>query len=182
MKIKNKTLLITGILCLVGLLLNILDIYLDVKIYSSNIIYIIGNSVAGAISIASGIFLIIMSTKSDEYVAKRANIFFIFSLINIFNNIVVWGIVLWAQFAVSARIRKIAYRDFTKSTRENSDGSIVLNKEDYEITQLTNDLTEELNKLDKKRTDGEISEDEYNTKREEIIKKYILSNKDSKND
>ncbi len=182
MKIKNKTLLITGILCLVGILINILDIYLDIKLYSSNLFYLIMDSISCCISLASGIFLIVMAMKSDEYVAKRANIFFIFSLINILNNIIVWAIVLWAQFAVSARIRKHAFESYTRAFRQENDGSITLEKDEYEITRLTENLTEELNALNKKKEDGTIDEREYNKQREEIIKKYILSNKDNKDE
>ncbi len=174
MKIKNKTLLTTGILCLVGLLINALDIYLDFTVYSGNIFYIVLDSFACAISLATGITFIVMSTKSIEFLTKNLWVLALFTFLNIFNNIIIWLITLWAQFSVSSAVRRNYIEQSMRMYKKADDGSIVLDKDMYKVTKMAHDLGEELDELERQREKNEVSESEYAEKREEIIKRYIL--------
>lgn len=176
MRDLKKTLKWAGIMALIANVLNISSLFFNIY-FDFYLFGIVEESICIALTFVTGLTYLILLKKNNEFYVKHKGIFLAISLINLFNNIIVWGISLWVQIAVSNYARYNYMKTMFKQGNQQNDGSIILEKDDYTIKQETEDFSESLKKLENLKNKGEITEEEYNELRQAVIKKFLEQQK-----
>ncbi len=177
----KKTLKLAGIFCLVAAIFGVVSLTLDIFYHDFSVYDIVFDAVCVALSISTGVVYLVFMNKKQEYISKRRAIFLVLSILNIFNNLVVWVISFWVQMTVNRELQPNIFVHRSESLFENEEkkGSTVdgknvhLSEENYSEKQIAQDLTEKLNELNKLREKKLISEEEYKQMRQECINNFM---------
>jgi len=169
----NKNLKIAGF-CILGLgILNIYLIVTDFLINKFEIFYLITDIIGLVLSLVTGAIYLYYSKKDKTKIVARHKTFFIISLLNIFNNIIVWFFTLWIQNTITKA--RFMERGFVVNEYKNTQepDSIILDESSYEVKDSVEWLNQKLNEINELKEQGKISEEEYKILREEAVKKYM---------
>ena len=166
MKDPRKTILISGIISLIAGGLNMIFAYLDLSQNFSSIILIF-DIVSISISLIVGIYMIIVSKFDLEKLAKQQKIFLAFTFIAIFGSFITWILTFYSYFALSNCLKyKMLYKE-----------EVSLNKDIIDVEATIEDkaefLSKEIEKLEKSKKKGEISEEEFLKLKSDLINKFL---------
>ena len=170
----KKTLKISGILCLVASIFNIVTLVIDILSPEFSIYIIVIDSLSVLLSVITGIVYLLSLKKTDEQIIKRNGLYFALLILNIFNSLIVWFISFWVSMAVNnANLEKNAVylngkENLGKDTQgENSNTNI--SRENLEISRNVVRLTERLNELEELKKSKQITEEEYESLRKKLL-------------
>lgn len=170
----KKTLKISGILCLVASIFNIVTLVIDILSPEFSIYIIVIDSLSVLLSVITGIVYLVSLKKTDEQIIKRNGLYFALLILNIFNSLIVWFISFWVSMAVNnANLEKNAVylngnENLGKDTQgENSNTNI--SRENLEISRNVMRLTERLNELEELKKSKQITEEEYESLRKKLL-------------
>ena len=170
----KKTLKISGILCLVASIFNIVTLVIDILSPKFSIYIIVTHSLSVLLSVITGIVYLLSLKKTDEQIIKRNGLYFALLILNIFNSLIVWFISFWVSMAVNnANLEKNAVylngnENLGKDTQgENSNTNI--SRENLEISRNVVRLTERLNELEELKKSKQITEEEYESLRKKLL-------------
>ncbi len=170
----KKTLKISGILCLVASIFNIVTLVIDILSPEFSIYIIVIDSLSVLLSVITGIVYLLSLKKTDEQIIKRNGLYFALLILNIFNSLIVWFISFWVSMAVNnANLEKNAVylngnENLGKDTQgENSNTNI--SRENLEISRNVMRLTERLNELEELKKSKQITEEEYESLRKKLL-------------
>ena len=170
----KKTLKISGILCLVASIFNIVTLVIDILSPEFSIYIIVIDSLSVLLSVITGIVYLLSLKKTDEQIIKRNGLYFALLILNIFNSLIVWFISFWVSMAVNnANLEKNAVylngnENLGKDTQgENSNTSI--SRENLEVSRNVMRLTERLNELEELKKSKQITEEEYESLRKKLL-------------
>lgn len=170
----KKTLKISGILCLVASIFNIVTLVIDILSPEFSIYIIVIDSLSVLLSVITGIVYLLSLKKTDEQIIKRNGLYFALLILNIFNSLIVWLISFWVSMAVNnASLEKNAVylngnENLGKDTQgENSNTNI--SRENLEISRNVVRLTERLNELEELKKSKQITEEEYESLRKKLL-------------
>ena len=104
MKNPKKTLLISGIVCLVAGILATVNIYFDI-VKNFSILIVIYDALSIAISIFIGIYLITVSNFNIDRLKKQQKLFLIITFIAIFGSFLTWLVTFYSYFIYSNYIK-----------------------------------------------------------------------------
>lgn len=173
----NKKLYIATIITFCCTIFNVINIFLDLLYFKFNIINFIIDCLALIITISTGIFYLYMRNKNKEFLIQHYNWFSFASLANIINVFAMWIISFWIQIVVIHEIRKMMFT--SRNINEQNEytyvngNDIILGKEDYIIREQMDNLTKELNDLNERKNNNEISDEEYEVLKQRCINKYM---------
>lgn len=171
MKDSKKTLLISGIICLVSGLFDILALCLAIFDLQPDTYTIVINALYVILSITTGIIYLCVMSKSTDWLVKNRMLFVVLMFLNIINGLVVWLVSFWVEIVITEQYRiKLFNQNMNKP---NDNGDIALHDNDYEITSKVDFIKSEIEKLDEMKRKNQITEEEYNSLREEIINKNL---------
>jgi len=178
--LKNfkKTLLIAAILCVLAGLFSVYNLIQDLSVEKISKFEVGFDILQIALSFITSIIYLFFSFKSNEYVLKCARFFYTICFVNIFNSIIAWVITFWVEITIGKFANKIRYTQILKRQQNfdelNTGSDIVdMSEEDYEINKTTDILSKRLNELKTAYENNEISEQEYEQLKDEVIKKYM---------
>lgn len=179
MKNTKKMLNIAGVICLIVGLLAIGSLMLDLFYNEYNVYNIVIDSVSIVLSIATGITYLVLAPKDASYLIKNRNLFFVIVALNIFNNLIAWFVCFWVELTISqmSRVEKLStlfdaqQQKPTQSNSNTDENVIILDKSEYQVQDIVDNLKTELEKLEKLKQQGLITEDEYQVMRKDIIDK-----------
>lgn len=175
MKNTKKMLNIAGTICLFVGLLGIGSLMLDLFYNDFNVFNIVVDSVSIVLSFATGITYLVLAPKDASYLIKNRNLFFVIVAFNIFNNIIAWFVSFWVELTISqmSRVEKLSDLFEKPQQKPNStdENVVILDKSEYEVQDIVDNLKTELEKLEKLKAQGLITEEEYQVMRKEIIDK-----------
>lgn len=171
MKDSKKTLLISGIICLVSGLFDILALCLAIFDIKPDTYTIVINSLYVFLSITTGIIYLCVMGKPTDWLVKNRILFVVLMFLNIINGLVVWLVSFWVEIVITEQYRIKLFNQNTNKPNEN--GDITLHDNDYEITSKVDFIKSEIEKLDEMKRKNQITEEEYNRLREEIINKNL---------
>ena len=171
MKDSKKTLLISGIICLVSGLFDILALCLAIFDIKPDTYTIVINSLYVFLSITTGIIYLCVMGKPIDWLVKNRMLFVVLMFLNIINGLVVWLVSFWVEIVITEQYRIKLFNQNTNKPNEN--GDITLHDNDYEITSKVDFIKSEIEKLDEMKRKNQITEEEYNRLREEIINKNL---------
>ena len=166
MKDPRKTILISGIISLILAVLSIAIVYLDL-ITNFSWIILIYDIISITILFVVGIYMIVISKFDFEKLAKQQKIFLTFTFIAIFGNFITWIITFYSYFALSNFLKyKMLYKE-----------KVSLNKDIIDVEATIEDkaefLSKEIEKLEKSKKKGEISEEEFLKLKSDLINKFL---------
>ncbi len=169
----KKTLKTASIVCFVCAVLNIIDLFSHIFLYEQNVFMIISTSLSLAVSLASGIIYIYYMNKSNDIIISKKSTFVLLMFLNIFNNVIAFGIAFWVQFVVTSLQRTKFFTNIKYKNNDETDSeTIIIEPSDYEITTKAEILSQEIKKLEEMRNKKLITEEEYSELRAKIISKY----------
>ena len=170
----KKTLKISGVLCLVASIFNIVTLVIDILSPEFSIYIIVIDSLSVLLSVITGIVYLLSLKKTDEQIIKRNGLYFALLILNIFNSLIVWFISFWVSMAVNnANLEKNAVylngkENLGKDTQgENSNTNI--SRENLEVSRNVVRLTERLNELEELKKSKQITEEEYESLRKKLL-------------
>ena len=170
----KKTLKISGILCLVASIFNIVTLVIDILSPEFSIYIIVIDSLSVLLSVITGIVYLLSLKKTEEQIIKRNGLYFALLILNIFNSLIVWFISFWVSMVVNnANLEKNAVylngkENLGKDTQgENSSTNI--SRENLEISRNVMRLTERLNELEELKKSKQITEEEYESLRKKLL-------------
>lgn len=170
----KKTLKISGILCLVASIFNIVTLVIDILSPEFSIYIIVIDSLSVLLSVITGIVYLLSLKKTEEQIIKRNGLYFALLILNIFNSLIVWFISFWVSMAVNnANLEKNAVylngnENLGKDTQgENSNTNI--SRENLEVSRNVMRLTERLNELEELKKSKQITEEEYDSLRKKLL-------------
>ena len=170
----KKTLKISGILCLVASIFNIVTLVIDILSPEFSIYIIVIDSLSVLLSVITGIVYLLSLKKTEEQIIKRNGLYFALLILNIFNSLIVWFISFWVSMAVNnANLEKNAVylngkENLGKDTQgENSNTNI--SRENLEVSRNVMRLTERLNELEELKKSKQITEEEYESLRKKLL-------------
>lgn len=170
----KKTLKISGILCLVASIFNIVTLVIDILSPEFSIYIIVIDSLSVLLSVITGIVYLLSLKKTEEQIIKRNGLYFALLILNIFNSLIVWFISFWVSMAVNnANLEKNAVylngnENLGKDTQgENSNTNI--SRENLEVSRNVVRLTERLNELEELKKSKQITEEEYESLRKKLL-------------
>lgn len=178
----KKTLKNAGIWCLVATIISVLSLISNIYLVDFVLYNIIWDIIGIILSITTGIIYLCYSKKNKEKLLKPRKIFFILTILNIFNNLIVWVLSFWVQISYNKEMRTIQLKQMFNMGNNNQsfnsqnnpdDNIITIDKEDYEIKEKTEKLTDKLEELKELRRKNLISEDEYEKLRQEALRKFM---------
>lgn len=174
MKNINKTLKLAGIMALIVNILNISNLFLNIFVEFS-VFGIVEEGICIVLSFLTGITYLCLMKKNNKYLIEHKGLFLALSLINLFNNIFVWLISLWVEFAISSLVRAEYMKKMFNNNKDNqnSDNIVDLNDNDYEIKKETENLSDSLKELESLKSKNLISEEEYEELRTNLINKFL---------
>lgn len=182
MKKFNRTLKTAGMWCMIASLMNVVSLFSNIYLIEFAIYNIIWDVLSITLSITTGIIYLCYSKQSKEKLEKPKNIFFILTILNIFNNLIVWVLSFWVQVSYNREMVKMNIGNVSgmennnqsfNSSKEDDENIITISKEDYEIKRKSDTSTSRLEELKDLRTKNLISEEEYEQLKQKAIKKFI---------
>ena len=174
MKDLKKTLRLAGIFCMIALCLCVGELVLDLFVYEFSIYLVLSSSVSIALTSATGITYFVLMNKSIDKIVRHKNVFLVLSIINIFNNIIVWIIAFWVQVVIGQHAVKKRFTEmFSTPEEKKENNSDVIIIDDYEIHTAKETLVSRLEELGELRQKQLITEEEYKNLREEAIRKFM---------
>jgi len=178
----KKTLKTAGIWCLVASLICVCSLLANIYLFEFSLYNIICDVFGIILSTTTGIIYLCYSRKEKEKVLKQRKLFFTLSIINIFNNLIVWVLSFWVQMSLNREIRTTGIKQMFNIPNNNQqpqykkgedDNVIILDEDDYEIKHSAQTLTSRLEELKDLRTKNLISEEEYENLRQEALRKFM---------
>lgn len=176
MKQLRKALLIAGIVCVGSAMFSFAQLFSDIFYFQAKTYYIVLDGVYAALSIITGIIFLIMRNKTLKQIVDKKAMFVTLLILNIFNNLIVWAMAFWVELLVSrySRVSNFGYNHVCEQNTKVQDNEVVLDKDDYEIKSKVDLLTEEIEKLNKLKESGAITEEEYKKLKEDLLNKSFL--------
>ncbi len=171
MKDSRKTLLISGIICLVSGLLSVLQLCLDIFGGQLIVYSVVLDSISVVLSITTGTIFLCVMNKGTDWLTDHRMLFVVLMFVNILNGIIVWLVAFWVEIVITEQYRIKLFNQNFKQHDEN--GDITLHDNDYEITSKVDYIKSEIEKLDELKRKNMITEEEYNRLREEVINKNL---------
>lgn len=170
MKNLKKTIKILGMVCVAVAGLSCMPIVYIIRLGDK--MTLIANIVSIALSLTTGIMFLVVSKKGNSYILTHRNLFLWITLLNIFNNLIVWGLSLWAEIVVLRSENERRFNEiYAKMTIKPPDTT-----NDIENASIQNKviiLSNKLSMLGEQMKRKEITPEEYKKMRQEIIDKYI---------
>ena len=176
MKQLRKALLIAGIVCVGSAMFSFAQLFSDIFYFQAKTYYIVLDGVYAALSIITGIIFLIMQNKTLKQIVDKKAMFVTLLILNIFNNLIVWAMAFWVELLVSrySRVSTFSYNHIGEQSVPKQENEVVLDKDDYEIKSKVDLLTEEIEKLNKLKESGAITEEEYKKLKEDLLNKSLL--------
>ena len=176
MKQLSKALLIAGIVCVGSAMFSFAQLFSDIFYFQAKTYYIVLDGVYAALSIITGIIFLIMQNKTLKQIVDKKAMFVTLLILNIFNNLIVWAMAFWVELLVSrySRVSTFSYNHIGEQSVPKQENEVVLDKDDYEIKSKVDLLTEEIEKLNKLKESGAITEEEYKKLKEDLLNKSFL--------
>lgn len=176
MKQLRKALLIAGIVCVGSAMFSFAQLFSDIFYFQAKTYYIVLDGVYAALSIITGIIFLIMQNKTLKQIVDKKAMFVTLLILNIFNNLIVWAMAFWVELLVSrySRVSTFGYNHIGEQSVPKQENEVVLDKDDYEIKSKVDLLTEEIEKLNKLKESGAITEEEYKKLKEDLLNKSFL--------
>lgn len=176
MKQLRKALLIAGIVCVGSAMFSFAQLFSDIFYFQAKTYYIVLDGVYAALSIITGIIFLIMQNKTFKQIVDKKAMFVTLLILNIFNNLIVWAMAFWVELLVSrySRVSTFSYNHIGEQSVPKQENEVVLDKDDYEIKSKLDLLTEEIEKLNKLKESGAITEEEYKKLKEDLLNKSFL--------
>ena len=176
MKQLRKALLIAGIVCVGSAMFSFAQLFSDIFYFQAKTYYIVLDGVYAALSIITGIIFLIMQNKTLKQIVDKKAMFVTLLILNIFNNLIVWAMAFWVELLVSrySRVSTFSYNHIGEQIVPKQENEVVLDKDDYEIKSKVDLLTEEIEKLNKLKESGAITEEEYKKLKEDLLNKSFL--------
>ena len=176
MKQLRKALLIAGIVCVGSAMFSFAQLFSDIFYFQAKTYYIVLDGVYAALSIITGIIFLIMQNKTLKQIVDKKAVFVTLLILNIFNNLIVWAMAFWVELLVSrySRVSTFSYNHIGEQSVPKQENEVVLDKDDYEIKSKVDLLTEEIEKLNKLKESGAITEEEYKKLKEDLLNKSFL--------
>ena len=171
MKNSKKTLLISGIICLVSGLFSVLSLCLAIFDLEPDTYTIVIYSLYVALSITTGLIYLCVMNKPTDWLVKNRMLFVVLMFVNIINGLVVWLVSFWVEIVITEQYRIKLFNQ--NANKQNENGDITLHDNDYEITSKVDFIKSEIEKLDEMKRKNQITEEEYNRLREEVINKNL---------
>lgn len=176
MKQLRKALLIAGIVCVGSAMFSFAQLFSDIFYFQAKTYYIVLDGVYAALSIITGIIFLIMQNKTLKQIVDKKAMFVTLLILNIFNNLIVWAMAFWVELLVSrySRVSTFSYNHIGEQSVPKQENEVVLDKDDYEIKSKVDLLTEKIEKLNKLKESGAITEEEYKKLKEDLLNKSFL--------
>lgn len=176
MKQLRKALLIAGIVCVGSAMFSFAQLFSDIFYFQAKTYYIVLDGVYAALSIITGIIFLIMRNKTLKQIVDKKTMFVTLLVLNIFNNLIVWAMAFWVELLVSrySRVSTFSYNHIGEQSVPKQENEVVLDKDDYEIKSKVDLLTEEIEKINKLKESGAITEEEYKKLKEDLLNKSFL--------
>lgn len=176
MKQLRKALLIAGIVCVGSAMFSFAQLFSDIFYFQAKTYYIVFDGVYAALSIITGIIFLIMRNKTLKQIVDKKAMFVTLLILNIFNNLIVWAMAFWVELLVSrySKVSTFSYNHIGEQSVPKQENEVVLDKDDYEIKSKVDLLTEEIEKLNKLKESGAITEEEYKKLKEDLLNKSFL--------
>lgn len=176
MKQLRKALLIAGIVCVGSAMFSFAQLFSDIFYFQAKTYYIVLDGVYAALSIITGIIFLIMQNKTLKQIIDKKAMFVTLLILNIFNNLIVWAMAFWVELLVSrySRVSTFSYNHIGEQSVPKQENEVVLDKDDYEIKSKVDLLTQEIEKLNKLKESGAITEEEYKKLKEDLLNKSFL--------
>ncbi len=176
MKQLRKALLIAGIVCVGSAMFSFAQLFSDIFYFQAKTYYIVLDGVYAALSIITGIIFLIMRNKTLKQIVDKKAMFVTLLILNIFNNLIVWAMAFWVELLVSrySKVSTFSYNHIGEQSVPKQENEVVLDKDDYEIKSKVDMLTEEIEKLNKLKESGAITEEEYKKLKEDLLNKSFL--------
>lgn len=176
MKQLRKALLIAGIVCVGSAMFSFAQLFSDIFYFQAKTYYIVLDGVYAALSIITGIIFLIMQNKTLKQIVDKKAMFVTLLILNIFNNLIVWAMAFWVELLVSrySRVSTFSYNHIGEQSVPKQENEVVLDNDDYEIKSKVDLLTEEIEKLNKLKESGAITEEEYKKLKEDLLNKSFL--------
>ena len=176
MKQLRKALLIAGIVCVGSAMFSFAQLFSDIFYFQAKTYYIVLDGVYAALSIITGIIFLIMQNKTLKQIVDKKAMFVTLLILNIFNNLIVWAMAFWVELLVSrySRVSTFSYNHIGEQSVPKQENEVVLDKDEYEIKSKVDLLTEEIEKLNKLKESGAITEEEYKKLKEDLLNKSFL--------
>ncbi len=176
MKQLRKALLIAGIVCVGSAMFSFAQLFSDIFYFQAKTYYIVLDGVYAALSIITGIIFLIMRNKTLKQIVDKKAMFVTLLVLNIFNNLIVWAMAFWVELLVSrySRVSTFSYNHIGEQSVPKQENEVVLDKDDYEIKSKVDLLTEEIEKINKLKESGAITEEEYKKLKEDLLNKSFL--------
>lgn len=176
MKQLRKALLIAGIVCVGSAMFSFAQLFSDIFYFQAKTYYIVLDGVYAALSIITGIIFLIMRNKTLKQIVDKKAMFVTLLILNIFNNLIVWAMAFWVELLVSrySKVSTFTYNHIGEQSVPKQENEVVLDKDDYEIKSKVDLLTEEIEKLNKLKESGAITEEEYKKLKEDLLNKSFL--------
>lgn len=176
MKQLRKALLIAGIVCVGSAMFSFAQLFSDIFYFQAKTYYIVLDGVYAVLSIITGIIFLIMRNKTLKQIVDKKAMFVTLLVLNIFNNLIVWAMAFWVELLVSrySRVSTFSYNHIGEQSVPKQENEVVLDKDDYEIKSKVDLLTEEIEKLNKLKESGAITEEEYKKLKEDLLNKSFL--------
>ena len=176
MKQLRKALLIAGIVCVGSAMFSFAQLFSDIFYFQAKTYYIVLDGVYAALSIITGIIFLIMRNKTLKQIVDKKAMFVTLLVLNIFNNLIVWAMAFWVELLVSrySRVSTFSYNHIGEQSVPKQENEVMLDKDDYEIKSKVDMLTEEIEKLNKLKESGAITEEEYKKLKEDLLNKSFL--------
>ena len=178
----KKTLKTAGIWCIVASLLCIGSLFTNMYIFELSLYFIICNVIEIILSITTTIIFFYYSRKTKEEILKKRSLFYTLSIINIFNNFIVWVLCFWVQLTLNKEVRTESIKQFfdnpnndykTHNQQDEDLADIIIEEDNYTTKNSVETLTSRLEELKKLRKKNLISEEEYERFRQEALKKFM---------
>lgn len=171
MKDSKKTLMISGIICLVSGLLSVIMLCLELTAKEIVAYNVVLDSLSVALSLTTGIVYLCVMNKGTDWLTKNRMLFVVLMFVNIVNGIIPWLVSFWVEIVITEQYR---IKMFNQSIKQHEDnGDITLHDNDYEITSKVDYIKSEIEKLDELKRKNMITEEEYERLREEVINKNL---------
>ena len=176
MKQLRKALLIAGIVCVGSAMFSFAQLFSDIFYFQAKTYYIVLDGVYAALSIITGIIFLIMRNKTLKQIVDKKAMFVTLLILNIFNNLIVWAMAFWVELLVSrySKVSTFNYNHIGEQSVPKQENEVVLDKDDYEIKSKVDLVTEEIEKLNKLKESGAITEEEYKKLKEDLLNKSFL--------
>lgn len=165
----KKTVKTTGIWCLALIALNVLSLLGSIFEDKIPVFDVVTDVTEIILSLVTGIIFLCVSKKSNEEILKKNKLFLTLAIVNILNNLIVWLIVFCAYLSINKEIKhkKCENKENACDDVDEKAGS------DKEIVKSAESLTTKLEELSKLKEKNLISNEEYETLRQQAIQAFI---------